>query len=681
MKRQVTKIATGQAGHSATRANVHGVVPIGRPVAILLLLIVCVPTATLLWLSSVAARNERAAAQQQLHGTVRSQLEVARQEVAQWLAGMEAKCEMAHFATSAERFQFLAEQKLADGLILLGDDGQIDYPDVSRVRTIPNSNAGAWQAAMLLEFGLKNAQVAAEAYAAIAAKEVDPSWAARARMAHARCLEKAELVQEAYSILQATLGETRENHCVDSDGRMIALDVSLRMVELARNLSVEQREASRESLGKLLDDYSLPIPAAQRRFGMSQHHELFPNYRSFSTENSERLSYRYSLSLQQNAASQAGRQNGWRWHNSIWEYRVPNQNLLLLFQSGSLQTKLDSLVHKWDTTHSNLSIVSPRAPVTKSSSIAPDELVRLDNNRGQNNGKLLDQNEFTEVALPIFGWRVVANVDEMTTGMTYHSIQYMMAVALTIASIIGGVIGVGVLVRREHHLAQLRNDLAATVTHELRTPLSSIRILVDTLLDSDPIDEQQVREYLGLIALENERLSRVIENFLTYSRLQRGQNSPLQSCDAGDIGVRVAESMGPRFREAESRLELSIEAGLPKILGNEDALIMALQNLLDNALKFTQADKQIGLQIASDTERVQFQVSDNGIGMSTGERTRAFDRFFQADTRLSRQHGGCGIGLSLVKAIVDSHNGDIAVDSIPGEGSTFCLRIPTVSNG
>src|SRR2546421_4970006 len=156
----------------------------------------------------------------------------------------------------------------------------------------------------------------------------------------------------------------------------------------------------------------------------------------------------------------------------------------------------------------------------------------------------------------------------------------------------GGMGVVGLLaaqvVRRQMALARLKNDLAATVSHELKTPLSSMRVLVDTLLSSDTLDEHTVREYLQLIAQENERLSRLIENFLTFSRMERKKYSfQFKPLPATDIVASAAAAVRQRFELPDCRFEAEVQDELPEVIGDGEALVTALLNLLDNAHKYS----------------------------------------------------------------------------------------------
>ncbi len=224
-------------------------------------------------------------------------------------------------------------------------------------------------------------------------------------------------------------------------------------------------------------------------------------------------------------------------------------------------------------------------------------------------------------------------------------------------------------------LNELKNTSVATVAHELRTPLASMRMLVDTLREGRVRSEEQRSEYLELIAAENERLSRLAENFLTFSRLDRGtQPLRLESLAPSDIATRAVAPLQPRLDA--TLFTLDVPLALPNIRADRDALAQVLANLLDNALKYTGDEKRIALRASRDADSVVFTVEDNGIGLTPAERKAIFQPFYQADQRLSRSREGCGLGLAIVRRIVDAHGGEITVASEPGKGSVFTVKLP-----
>ena len=234
----------------------------------------------------------------------------------------------------------------------------------------------------------------------------------------------------------------------------------------------------------------------------------------------------------------------------------------------------------------------------------------------------------------------------------------------------------GNAIGRQMRLNKLKNDFIATVSHELKTPLASMRVLVDTLLEGNYKDQQQASEYLQLTAKENERLSRLIDNFLTFSRMERNkQVFRMARSSPSAIATAAAEAVKTKFSEGRCRFKMDIREDLPDVLADRDAMVTVLINLLDNAYKYSYDDKQIELRVFAEDGRVCFCVSDNGTGMSRRSTKKIFKRFYQVDRSLSRRGQGCGLGLSIAKFIVDAHKGSISVDSKPGEGSTFTVKL------
>jgi signal transduction histidine kinase len=236
------------------------------------------------------------------------------------------------------------------------------------------------------------------------------------------------------------------------------------------------------------------------------------------------------------------------------------------------------------------------------------------------------------------------------------------------------------VVRKQMKLNRLKNDFIATVSHELKTPLASIRLLVDTLLQGNYKDEQQAVEYFQMVSKENERLTRLIDNFLTFSRMERNKQSfEMTETRPADIAQAAAEAVKTKFSAGRCDFQVQIADGLPDVLADCDAIVTVLINLLDNARKYSYDDKKIELKVFSEDNLVCFSVKDNGVGMTRRQIRKIFDRFYQVDSSLSRRADGVGLGLSIVKFIVDAHKGIISVDSKPGEGSTFTVRLPVSS--
>ncbi len=236
-------------------------------------------------------------------------------------------------------------------------------------------------------------------------------------------------------------------------------------------------------------------------------------------------------------------------------------------------------------------------------------------------------------------------------------------------------------VTKQIRLNKLKNDFIATVSHELKTPLASMRVLVDTLLEGNIRDQKQADEYLHLTAKENERLSRMIDNFLTFSRMERNKKAfEIIDTNPVTIAADAVEAVRTKFDTAGCGLDVQIEHNLPNVGADHDAMVTVLVNLLDNACKYTYDDKRISLRVYAENKHICFEVADNGVGLTRRRTKKIFERFYQADSSLSRRVEGCGLGLSIVKFIVDAHKGKISVQSKPGKGSTFRVKLPACTN-
>ncbi len=229
---------------------------------------------------------------------------------------------------------------------------------------------------------------------------------------------------------------------------------------------------------------------------------------------------------------------------------------------------------------------------------------------------------------------------------------------------------------KQIRLNRLKNDFIATVTHELKTPLASTRLLVDTILENRYDSPGQVREYMQLIAGQNERLSRLIDHFLTFSRMERNKQAfDIQKTEPADIINAASEAVRMKFNDQNCEFIVTVDDDLPSVNADSDAMVTVLVNLLDNSYKYSGDHKRIELRVYGDGQSVCFAVKDNGIGMTKRQQKKVFERFYQADTSLARQAEGAGLGLSIVKFIVDAHHGTIELESAPEKGSEFTVKL------
>ena len=277
------------------------------------------------------------------------------------------------------------------------------------------------------------------------------------------------------------------------------------------------------------------------------------------------------------------------------------------------------------------------------------------------------------------GWNVEVHfndVDIFEKTADRQKVIYVWAGLLAIAVMAAAGVLTVQAVGKQIKINKLKNDFIATVSHELKTPLASMRVLVDTLLEGNYRDQQQVTDYLQLISKENERLSGLIDNFLTFSRMERNKQAfAMARTRPNAIVEAAAEAVKTKFAAGRCAFEVKAAENLPDVMADRDAMVTVLVNLLDNAYKYSDDDKRIELSAFVEDGSVCFRVCDNGLGMSRRALKRIFARFYQVDRSLSRRAEGCGLGLSIAKFIVDAHKGTISVDSRLGKGSIFTIRL------
>jgi signal transduction histidine kinase len=252
---------------------------------------------------------------------------------------------------------------------------------------------------------------------------------------------------------------------------------------------------------------------------------------------------------------------------------------------------------------------------------------------------------------------------------------------LIISSSILGVLGlsVGFLIvstRRAHALARQQLEFVATVSHELRTPLAVIRSAADNLADGVVNDEARIRQYGHLVRREGLRLTDLVEQILEFAGLQSGQRK--MATRPVEMGKLLREVAATAEATAPSgvRADISIADNLPAVAGDEAALRRVFQNLVGNAIKYGADAGWIGVTATSTASTLEIGISDRGIGIAAADQARIFDPFYRAPDVVAAQIQGAGLGLSLVKRIVEAHAGRITLKSAPGQGSTFTVSLP-----
>ncbi len=231
-------------------------------------------------------------------------------------------------------------------------------------------------------------------------------------------------------------------------------------------------------------------------------------------------------------------------------------------------------------------------------------------------------------------------------------------------------------VERERRLNALKSDFVASVSHELRAPVASIRLMADAL-NAGKIEPHTVSEFHRLISREGARLTTLIENVLDFARIEQGRKQwHFEECDLAAVIAETVNLMEPLAAGKSIRLVTS--KPLPSLFANVDAgaIQQALVNLLDNAIKFSPAGSQVEILLTERSTNWEIQITDHGPGIPPAEHARIFEKFHRLGSELRRESQGTGIGLSLVEAVAEAHGGQVVLASAPGEGAVFTLIGP-----
>jgi len=217
----------------------------------------------------------------------------------------------------------------------------------------------------------------------------------------------------------------------------------------------------------------------------------------------------------------------------------------------------------------------------------------------------------------------------------------------------------------------------ASVSHELKTPLTAIRMFAETLALGRTRDEATRSEYLETIVDESERLARLVDNVLDFSKIEQGKKIyRMRPTALPDVVRSAARAMRYPLSQQGFDLNVSIDETLPALSADPDALEQAILNLLSNAMKYSKTSKQIDLSCSRYNGDAVIAVTDHGIGIDASDQPRIFEKFYRVRSPDTDLIAGTGLGLTLVKHIAQSHGGSVDVQSAPGRGSTFSIRFP-----
>jgi signal transduction histidine kinase len=223
---------------------------------------------------------------------------------------------------------------------------------------------------------------------------------------------------------------------------------------------------------------------------------------------------------------------------------------------------------------------------------------------------------------------------------------------------------------------QSQRDFVANVSHDLKTPLTSIQGFAQAIMDGTASTPEELSQAAGVIYSEADRMHRMVLDLLELARMDAGiADFKRQPVDLASLLRGLVEKLSPQAHQAQVNLRAEI-GPLTTLTGDEDRLVQAFANLVDNALKFTPANGEVVIRAGQAAGQVEVSISDTGPGIPAEDLPRIFDRFYQTDKSRSRERRGSGLGLSIASEIIQAHRGTITIRSLPGKGSTFIVTLP-----
>jgi signal transduction histidine kinase len=262
-------------------------------------------------------------------------------------------------------------------------------------------------------------------------------------------------------------------------------------------------------------------------------------------------------------------------------------------------------------------------------------------------------------------------------GMVARKRFLALVTVVTVLFLIAGAYFIARAMRRDFEVSRMQSDFVAAVSHEFRSPLTSIRQLSEMLAEGRVPAQERRQVYYDTLVRESTRLQRLVEALLNFGRMEAGvRKYRFEEMDAASLVEKVVAEFAPQIAGSGQQIEMEGSGGVCPIDADPEALSVALRNLVDNALKYSPGCPTVWVQWGAENSHVAIRVRDRGVGIPAFERRAIFEKFFRGTAAATANVKGSGVGLAMVRHIVAAHGGEISVVSEPGEGSTFTILLP-----
>ena len=254
---------------------------------------------------------------------------------------------------------------------------------------------------------------------------------------------------------------------------------------------------------------------------------------------------------------------------------------------------------------------------------------------------------------------------------------YFWTIITLIIILVFGTALIARIVAREMEILKIKSDFVSSVSHEFKTPLTAMKSLTERIEKGKVTQPAKMKQYISIISKDIDRLIRLVGNILNFSNIEEGKK--VYKKEETDITIWLKETINNYKQESVERgisISVDIENDLPPVFIDKDALNQAIFNLLDNAVKFSREDKQVGVAGLKNDSSIVIKIKDKGIGIENDEKDRVFEKFYRGSSAVKYYIKGTGLGLALVKSIVEAHNGSIEVESEPGWSTVFRITLP-----